>query len=70
MVKSFEAQQKQKMADFFAAREARWKQMADAQEHDRAAFAADAEAAWQSDKNFLTSIYSPSASPAPAHAAP
>jgi hypothetical protein len=60
MVKSFEAQQKQKMQDFFAARDARWRQFVDAQEKDRVAFAAEAEAAWQGDKDFLRSIYSPS----------
>lgn len=73
MVKAFEVQQKQKMQDFFAAREARWKQTADAQERDRAAFAAEAETAWQSDKSFFTSIYSPAPAapaPAPARAAP
>ncbi len=59
LVKSFEAQQKQKMADFFAARDARWKQFTEAQERDRVAFAAEAETAWQSDKDFLRSIYSP-----------
>ncbi|MDE2511089.1 MAG: hypothetical protein KGL74_08200 [Elusimicrobia bacterium] len=65
MVKSFEAQQKQKMQEFFAARQARWNEFAAAQEKDRAAFAADADAAWQDDKNFLKSIYSPE-HPAPA----
>lgn len=59
MVKSFESQQKQKMQDFFAAREARFRQFAEVQEHDRAAFAADAEAAWQDDKGYLKSVYSP-----------
>ena len=73
MVKSFEVQQRQKMQDFFVARDARSKQFADAQERDRAAFAADAEASWQSDKNYFTSIYSPAplpgSTPVSAHAA-
>ena len=59
MVKAFEAQQKQKMQDFFAGREARWLQFASGQESDRAAFAADADVAWQDDKGFLRSIYAP-----------
>jgi hypothetical protein len=67
MVKSFETQEKQKMQEFFVARETRWKQFAEAQERDRVAFAAEAEAAWQNDKNFLTSLYSP---PATAKAGP
>jgi hypothetical protein len=68
MVKSFETQQKQKMTDFFAAREARWNQFAAGQESDRAAFAADADAAWQDDKSFLRSIYAPAPPPAAAAA--
>jgi hypothetical protein len=68
MVKAFEAQQKQKIQDFFAAREARWSQFADAQERDRVAFAAEAETAWQDDKGYLKSVYSPV--PAPAASAP
>jgi hypothetical protein len=67
MVKSFESQQKQKMQDFFAAREARSRQFAEAQEHDRAAFAADAEATWQDDKGYLKSIYSPAPATAQFH---
>jgi hypothetical protein len=73
MVRSFETQQKQKMQDFFAAREARWNQFAAAQEKDRVAFAADAESSWQDDKNFLKSIYAPApagSASTPAHAAP
>ena len=70
MVRSFEAQQKQKMAEFFAARDARWKTFTDAQERDRVAFAADAETAWQSDKDFLRSIYSPTSESPAAAAAP
>ena len=69
MVKSFETQQKQKMTDFFAARESRWLQFAAGQESDRAAFAADADTAWQDDKSFLRSIYAP-APPAAAPPAP
>lgn len=70
MVKSFESQQKQKMAEFFAARDARWKQFVETQERDRVAFAAEAEAAWQGDKDFLRSVYSPApaGSAAPARA--
>lgn len=68
MVKSFEAQQKQKMQEFFAARDARWKAFADQQEKDRVAFAAEAEAAWQADKDFLKSVYAPA--PAGAGAKP
>lgn len=61
MVKAFESQQKQKMAEFFAQREARWKQFADIQERDRTGFAAEADAAWQDNKSFLKSLYSPPA---------
>lgn len=59
MVKAFESQQKQKMQEFFGARQTRWTQFADAQERDRVAFAAEADASWQDDKNFLKSIYAP-----------
>lgn len=59
MVRSFETQQKQKMQEFFAARDARWRQFVDGQEKDRIAFAAEAEAAWQGDKEYLKSVYSP-----------
>ena len=50
VMKSFELQQKQKMADFFAERDARWRQFAADQERDRADFAAEGEAAWQEHK--------------------
>ena len=70
MVKAFETQQKQKILDFFSARETRWNQFADAQERDRVAFAAEAETAWQDDKAFLKSIYAPAPAPAGTAAAP
>lgn len=68
MVRSFESQQKQKMFEFFIAREARWRQFSDAQERDRAAFAAEAESSWQDDKSFLRTIYSPNSPQAAAPA--
>jgi hypothetical protein len=49
-IKSFEAQQKQKIADFFAERELRWKQFYAEQEKERADFMADAESGWQQNK--------------------
>lgn len=49
-IKSFEAQQKQKIAEFFAERESRWKQFQAEQEKERGDFMADAEAGWQQQK--------------------
>jgi hypothetical protein len=53
VIKAFELQQKQKMADFFAAREARWKEFASAQERERMEFVTDAETGWQEHKSSL-----------------
>jgi len=49
-IKSIETQQKQKIEDFFAERESRWKQFQAEQEKERQDFVADAEAGWQQNK--------------------
>jgi hypothetical protein len=64
MFKSFESQQKQKVAEYFAAREARWKEFVAAQERERVAFALESDANWQDDKLFLRSSAEVAALPA------
>lgn len=64
MFKSFEAQQKQKVAEYFAAREARWKEFAAAQERERLAFVVESDENWQDDKLFLKSASEVAALPA------
>lgn len=53
VVKSFELQQKQKMTEFFAARETRWREFAADQERERVDFLAEAASDWQKSKTSL-----------------
>ena len=50
VIKAFEAQQKQRMADFFSERDARSKSFAVQQEKDRLESVSDADKAWQGQK--------------------
>lgn len=50
VVKAFDLQQKGKLGEFFAAREARWKDFVAAQERERGDFLAQATADWQQSK--------------------
>lgn len=50
VVRSFDMGQKQKMAEFFAARDARWKEFIAGQEQERAEFLAEAASDWQRSK--------------------
>lgn len=65
VIRAFEAQQKTKMADFFASREARWREFAVDQEKERADFVADAEQGWKDNK---ASLKNPEESPSAAKA--
>lgn len=50
VIKSFEMQQKQKMAEFFTARDARFREFAGGQEKEREEFVAEAAMDWQHSK--------------------
>lgn len=63
VIKSFEMQQKQKTDEFFAAREARWKDFAAGQEQEREQFLAEAESDWQQSKQALRNPQAAAATP-------
>ncbi|MBI4348664.1 MAG: hypothetical protein HY553_17635 [Elusimicrobia bacterium] len=52
-IRAFENDQKQKMQDFFASRDKRWREYYSAQEKDRASFAAEVNASWDQLKAAL-----------------
>lgn len=55
VVKSFEASQRQKLQDFFALHDTRWKDFAAEQERERAEFMAEALSGWDEQKAYLKS---------------
>jgi len=51
VVKAFETQQREKMNEFFFARDARWKDFAAEQERERSEFLAEAQAGWAENRS-------------------